>query len=101
MPPNFGTILDDSTKLDIVTYILQTNGYPAGARAFPHRSLLGIGQLETHEIHYLLDEGSDQEGQPLHEHQDGHDEARHPRPEFGVAARQEVGSRHGEGSRNG
>jgi aspartate carbamoyltransferase catalytic subunit len=30
--------------------------YPAGARAFPHRSLLGIGQLETHEIHYLLEE---------------------------------------------
>jgi aspartate carbamoyltransferase catalytic subunit len=30
--------------------------YPAGARAFPHRSLLGIGQLETHEILYLLDE---------------------------------------------
>ena len=30
--------------------------YPAGARAFPHRSLLGIGQLESHEIHYLLDE---------------------------------------------
>jgi cytochrome c5 len=31
MPPNFGTILDDQAKLDIVTYILQTNGYPAGA----------------------------------------------------------------------
>ena len=30
--------------------------YPAGALAFPHRSLLGIGHLETHEIHYLLDE---------------------------------------------
>ena len=30
--------------------------YPAGARAFPHRSLLGIGHLETHEILYLLDE---------------------------------------------
>ena len=30
--------------------------YPAGAGAFPHRSLLGIGQLETHEILYLLDE---------------------------------------------
>ena len=30
--------------------------YPAGANAFPHRSLLGIGQLETHEIHFLLDE---------------------------------------------
>lgn len=30
--------------------------YPAGGRAFPHRSLLGIGQLQTHEILYLLDE---------------------------------------------
>src|SRR5690606_21485186 len=30
--------------------------YPAGALAFPHRSLLGIGQLETHEILFLLDE---------------------------------------------
>ena len=30
--------------------------YPAGSRAFPHRGLLGIGHLETHEILYLLDE---------------------------------------------
>jgi aspartate carbamoyltransferase catalytic subunit len=30
--------------------------YPAGASAFPHRGLLGIGQLETHEILFLLDE---------------------------------------------
>lgn len=30
--------------------------YPAGSRAFPHRSLLGIGHLETHEILFLLDE---------------------------------------------
>jgi aspartate carbamoyltransferase catalytic subunit len=30
--------------------------YPAGARAFPHRHLLAIGRLETHEILYLLDE---------------------------------------------
>lgn len=30
MPPNFGTILDDKAKLDIVAYILQVNGYPAG-----------------------------------------------------------------------
>ena len=30
--------------------------YPAGGRAFPHRHLLGIGRLETHEILYLLDE---------------------------------------------
>ena len=30
--------------------------YPAGALAFPHRHLLSIGQLETHEILYLVDE---------------------------------------------
>lgn len=32
------------------------NRYPQGARAFPHRDLLGIGALETHEILFLLDE---------------------------------------------
>jgi mono/diheme cytochrome c family protein len=32
MPPNFGTSLDDTAKIDIVTYILQVNGYPAGRR---------------------------------------------------------------------
>jgi len=30
--------------------------YPTGAQAFPHRSLLGIAGLETHEILFLLDE---------------------------------------------
>lgn len=30
--------------------------YPAGALAFPHRDLLAIGQLERHEILFLLDE---------------------------------------------
>jgi aspartate carbamoyltransferase catalytic subunit len=30
--------------------------YPAGGLAFPHRDLLGIGDLETHEILFLLDE---------------------------------------------
>src|SRR5688572_1703647 len=30
--------------------------YPVGAQAFPHRGLLGISHLETHEILYLLDE---------------------------------------------
>ena len=30
MPPNFGTIVNDQAKLDVVTYILQTNGFPAG-----------------------------------------------------------------------
>jgi cytochrome c5 len=31
MPPNFGTSIDDQTKLDIVAYILNTNGYPVGS----------------------------------------------------------------------
>ncbi|WP_120718047.1 aspartate carbamoyltransferase catalytic subunit [Tsuneonella amylolytica] len=30
--------------------------YPIGARAFPHRDLLAISQLERHEILYMLDE---------------------------------------------
>lgn len=31
MPPNFGTTLTDDAKLDVLTYILQTNGFPAGS----------------------------------------------------------------------
>src|SRR4026208_1012635 len=31
MPPNFGTILPDEAKLDVVTFILRTNGFPAGS----------------------------------------------------------------------
>ena len=30
--------------------------YPAGSAAFPHRSLLGIAGLASHEIMFLLDE---------------------------------------------
>ena len=32
MPPTFGTILDDGENLAIVSFILQTGGYPAGPR---------------------------------------------------------------------
>jgi len=32
MPPLFGTFVSEDAKLDIVGYILQTNGYPAGIR---------------------------------------------------------------------
>jgi cytochrome c5 len=32
MPPNFGSTLDDSARIDIVSYILQTNGFPPGGR---------------------------------------------------------------------
>ncbi len=35
---------------------IEPGRYPAGSLAFPHRGLLGIGHLETHEILYLLDE---------------------------------------------
>jgi cytochrome c5 len=31
MPPNFGTVVDDQAKLDVVAFILQTNGFPAGS----------------------------------------------------------------------
>ena len=31
MPPNFGTILEPEAKLDILTYILQANKFPAGS----------------------------------------------------------------------
>ncbi|HZI50812.1 MAG TPA: c-type cytochrome [Terriglobia bacterium] len=30
MPPNFGTILTDEAKLDVMTFLLRTNGYPSG-----------------------------------------------------------------------
>jgi hypothetical protein len=30
MPPSFGTVIDDQAKLDIVSFILQSNGFPAG-----------------------------------------------------------------------
>ena len=31
MPPNFGTTLTEDAKLDVITYILQSNGFPAGS----------------------------------------------------------------------
>jgi quinoprotein glucose dehydrogenase len=31
MPPNFGTILTDDAKLDVVAFLLRTNGYPTGS----------------------------------------------------------------------
>ncbi len=32
MPPNFGTILPDNDKLDVLTYILRTNDFPTGSQ---------------------------------------------------------------------
>jgi hypothetical protein len=31
MPPNFGTTLTEESKLDVITYILQNNGFPTGS----------------------------------------------------------------------
>jgi hypothetical protein len=50
MPPNFGTILDDRAKIEIVAYILQTNGYPAGGRELvPGNDLAAIQILRQGE----------------------------------------------------
>jgi S-disulfanyl-L-cysteine oxidoreductase SoxD len=46
MPPNFGTILDAQVKLDIVAYILQTNGFPAGTSELK----VGSADLATAQI---------------------------------------------------
>ena len=46
MPPNFGALLDDREKLDIVTYILKTNGFPAG----PEELRLGGDDLASAQI---------------------------------------------------
>jgi mono/diheme cytochrome c family protein len=32
MPPNFGTILPDNDKLDVLAYVLRTNEFPAGSQ---------------------------------------------------------------------
>lgn len=44
------TSLDNRTATDAAL-----ERYPAGGLAFPHRDLLGIAQLERHEILYLID----------------------------------------------
>lgn len=46
MPPNFGALLDDREKLDIVTYILKANGFPAG----PEELRLGGDDLASAQI---------------------------------------------------
>jgi mono/diheme cytochrome c family protein len=33
MPPNFGSVIDNAAKLEVVAYILQSNGFPAGPGA--------------------------------------------------------------------
>lgn len=46
MPPNFGTILTDEAKLDVLTYILQTNGFPSGESELQ----LDADQLESIQV---------------------------------------------------
>jgi hypothetical protein len=46
MPPNFGTIIDVKAKLDIVAFILQSNGFPAG----PAELVVGADDLTTAQI---------------------------------------------------
>jgi quinoprotein glucose dehydrogenase len=45
MPPNVGTSLDTSAKLDIVAFILQSNGYPSAARDLPSGNELAAIQI--------------------------------------------------------
>ena len=42
MPPFATSTLDDATKLDIVTFILQTNGFPTGAKELAGADLESI-----------------------------------------------------------
>ena len=46
MPPNFGTTLTDDAKLDVLTYILLTNGFPPGATELQ----LDADQLESIQV---------------------------------------------------
>lgn len=43
MPPNFGTTLTEEAKLDVITYILQSNGFPAG----PTELKINVDNLEA------------------------------------------------------
>jgi mono/diheme cytochrome c family protein len=52
MPPNFGTILEPEAKLDIVTYILQANEFPAG------REELTVDASETLDVAQILRKGA-------------------------------------------
>ena len=46
MPPNFGTTLTDDAKLDVLSYILLTNGFPPGATELQ----LDADQLESIQV---------------------------------------------------
>jgi hypothetical protein len=46
MPPDFQSIVDDSTKIDVVAYLLHENGFPAG----PEELTRDAGRLEEVQI---------------------------------------------------
>jgi hypothetical protein len=46
MPPDFQSIVDDSTKIDVVAYLLHENGFPAG----PEELTPDAGRLEEIQI---------------------------------------------------
>lgn len=46
MPPNFGTILTDEAKLDVITFLLRTNGYPTG----PEELKVDVDTLENIQV---------------------------------------------------
>src|SRR6187431_1011969 len=50
MPPFATSTLDDRTKLDIVTYILQTNGFPAGQKDLAAADLESIDVVAQDEV---------------------------------------------------
>jgi mono/diheme cytochrome c family protein len=50
MPPFATSTLDDATKLDIVTFILQTNGFPAGERDLAAADLESIDIVAQGEV---------------------------------------------------
>ncbi len=60
MPPGFGTVLDDRQKLEIVAYILETNGFPAGRDelapgvTLARTRILGKGEVVTVEDFSLV-----------------------------------------------
>ena len=50
MPPFATSTLDDATKLDIVTFILQTNGFPAGQKDLAAADLESIDIVAQGEV---------------------------------------------------
>jgi aspartate carbamoyltransferase catalytic subunit len=52
----FDSLPENPGRIAAAAIPVASGRYPKGRLAFPHRDLLGIGQLERHEILFLLDE---------------------------------------------